>query len=47
MTTRGLCSIAEIYDGDPPQSPEGAISQAWSVAAILRILKMIDDYSNL
>jgi glycogen debranching enzyme len=46
MTTRGLCSIAEIYDGDPPQHPEGAISQAWSVAAVLRILDFIDVYSN-
>lgn len=46
MTTRGLCSIAEVYDGDPPQRPVGAISQAWSVAAVLRILDMIEIYSN-
>lgn len=30
-------SIAEIYDGDPPYSAKGAISQAWSVAELLRI----------
>ena len=30
-------TIAEIYDGDPPHRPKGAISQAWSVAALLRI----------
>lgn len=37
----GIASIAEIYDGDPPHHPAGAISQAWSVGAILRIVQMI------
>ena len=46
MTLHGLCSIAEIYDGDPPQRPSGAISQAWSVSAILRILNLIDQYGK-
>ena len=31
-------SIAEIYDSVKPYSPKGTISQAWSVAEILRIL---------
>ena len=31
-------SIAEIYDSVKPYSPKGAISQAWSVAEILRII---------
>ncbi len=35
----GLGSISEIVDGDPPYNPKGAISQAWSVAEILRIYK--------
>jgi predicted glycogen debranching enzyme len=34
-------SIAEIYDGDPPHRPKGAISQAWSVGALLRINQII------
>ena len=46
MTLHGLCSIAEIYDGDPPQRPRGAISQAWSVGAILRILNLVDQYEK-
>ena len=46
MVTHGLCSIAEIYDGDPPQRPCGAISQAWSVSSILRTLDLIDQYSK-
>lgn len=29
-------SIHEIFDGDPPYAPQGCISQAWSVAEILR-----------
>ncbi|OFX23106.1 MAG: amylo-alpha-1,6-glucosidase [Bacteroidetes bacterium GWA2_31_9b] len=37
MTKYGLSSISEIFDGDPPQRNRGAISQAWSVAEILRI----------
>ena len=32
----GLGTIAEIYDGDAPQRPNGCIAQAWSVAEILR-----------
>ena len=32
----GLGSIGEIFDGDWPHSPDGCISQAWSVAEPLR-----------
>lgn len=42
----GIGSVAEIYDGDPPHAPRGAISQAWSVAAVLRIMEMIDKYKK-
>ena len=31
-------SISEMYDSKKPQEPKGAISQAWSVAEIIRIL---------
>lgn len=41
MTSAGIGTISEIYDGDPPHTPRGAISQAWSVAALLRINEMI------
>ena len=46
ISSYGIGSIAEIYDGDPPFSPKGAISQAWSVGAILRIHQMIEEYKN-
>ena len=31
-------SISEVFGGDAPHEPEGCISQAWSVAEVLRVL---------
>jgi predicted glycogen debranching enzyme len=42
MSEHGISTISEIYDGDPPHSPEGAISQAWSVGEVLRIIDLLD-----
>ncbi|MDE5736119.1 MAG: amylo-alpha-1,6-glucosidase, partial [Bacteroidales bacterium] len=38
-----LCmgTVSEIYDGNPPHTPRGAVSQAWSVSALLRINEML------
>lgn len=36
MTEYGIGGIAEVYDGDEPQTPGGCPWQAWSVAEILR-----------
>lgn len=48
MSEHGVCTISEIYDGDPPHAPNGAISQAWSVGEVLRIIDLIESrYSNL
>jgi predicted glycogen debranching enzyme len=44
MTEHGIGTISEIYDGDPPHTARGAISQAWSVAALLRMKDLIDKY---
>jgi len=41
MTEAGITTISEIYDGDPPHAPKGAISQAWSVAEVYRILLLL------
>ena len=38
----GMTSIAEVYDGDPPHRPNGCISQAWSVSALLYIKYLIE-----
>lgn len=37
----GLGTLAEIYDADPPHNPCGCISQAWSVAELLRAWKLL------
>jgi len=41
MTEYGIGTIPEIFDGDPPHKAKGAISQAWSVAELLRISWLI------
>jgi len=46
ISVAGIGSISEIYDGDPPHIPRGAISQAWSVGALLRINGMIEEYKK-
>jgi len=46
MNIHGVGSVAEIYDGDPPHTPKGAISQAWSVAALLRMNEMIGKFEE-
>ena len=45
MNEYGIGTISEIYDGDPPHYPRGAISQAWSVAALLRIIDKVENFS--
>ncbi|MBE0674932.1 MAG: glycogen debranching enzyme family protein [Bacteroidales bacterium] len=42
MMEHGVTTISEIYDGDPPHLPRGAISQAWSVGEILRIYELLN-----
>jgi predicted glycogen debranching enzyme len=41
MTQYGVGTVAEIYDGDPPHRPKGAISQAWSIGELLRIMYLV------
>jgi predicted glycogen debranching enzyme len=38
----GISTISEIFDGDPPHAPRGAISQAWSVGEVLRIYTILE-----
>jgi glycogen debranching enzyme len=37
----GLGTVSEIFDGDPPHAPRGAIAHAWSVAELLRIKRLL------
>jgi len=48
MSEHGISTLSEIHDGDPPHSPRGAISQAWSVGEVLRIIELLETkYGNL
>ncbi len=48
MAEHGVTTISEIYDGNPPHHAKGAISQAWSVGEILRIIDLLDtEYGNI
>ncbi len=38
-------TISEYYDGNPPYKGKGAVSMAWNVAGVLKILKLIENYS--
>ncbi len=42
-STAGLGTIPEIFDGDAPHTPRGCISQAWSVAEVLRSIEHVGD----
>jgi predicted glycogen debranching enzyme len=43
LTEAGISTISEIFDGDPPHEPRGAISQAWSVSELLRIYTLLEN----
>jgi predicted glycogen debranching enzyme len=48
MNEHGVSTVSEIYDGDPPHTARGAISQAWSVSELLRIIDILEKkYSDL
>lgn len=40
----GVGAFSELYDGDPPHAPHGAISSALSTAALLSVERMLDKY---
>jgi len=46
LSEAGLGSLSEIFDGDPPFTPEGCFAQAWSVAEVLRVLDEIANFNE-
>jgi len=42
MNEHGISTLSEIHDGDPPHAPNGAISQAWSIGEVLRIIDILE-----
>ena len=43
LADHGVGNISEIFDGDAPFTPRGCIAQAWSVAELLRVWRLIHD----
>ena len=47
MNNHGLGTISELYDGNPPHKPNGAISYAPSVGALLSIKMLVDNNKEI
>jgi glycogen debranching enzyme len=47
LTEAGLGQVSEIFDGDAPHQARGCIAQAWSVAELLRLAKMVNRRSHV
>ncbi|ASB49493.1 amylo-alpha-1,6-glucosidase [Alkalitalea saponilacus] len=45
MTAHCISTISEYFNGNPPHHGRGAISMAWNVAAVIRIIKLIEKNS--
>jgi predicted glycogen debranching enzyme len=41
IKTAGLGTAGEIFDGDPPFTPNGCVAQAWTVGETLRAWRMV------
>lgn len=46
LNKHGVGAFAELYDGDPPFEPHGAISSAMSTAALLRAYELLEQYKE-
>jgi predicted glycogen debranching enzyme len=42
----GLGTLGEIFEGDSPFTPHGAIAQAWTVGEVLRAVREIQNYQE-
>lgn len=46
LSKHGVGAFSELYDGDPPHEPHGAISSATSTAALLTVDYLINKYKE-
>ena len=46
ISKHGVGAFSELYDGDPPHEPHGAISSAMSTAALLQIEYIMNQYKK-
>jgi predicted glycogen debranching enzyme len=45
MNNHCLGTVSECYNGNPPHNGKGAVSMAWNVAGIVKVIKLIEKYS--
>lgn len=43
LRAAGIGCVSEVFDGDPPHAPNGCIAQAWSVAELIRLLRVLNE----
>ena len=46
ISKHGVGAFSELYDGDPPHEPHGAVSSAMSTAALLHIEYIMNQYKK-
>ena len=46
ISKHGVGAFSELYDGDPPHEPHGAIASATSTAALLQIIHVMKQYKK-
>ena len=46
ISKHGVGQFSELYDGDPPHEPHGAIASAMSTAALLQIVHVMKQYKK-
>ena len=46
LSKHGVGCFSELYDGDPPHEPHGAISSATTTSALLNINWLIEKYKE-
>ncbi len=46
LSKHGVGAFSELYDGDPPHEPHGAISSALSTAALLSVNALLEKYKE-
>ena len=43
LAEAGIGSVSEVFDGEAPHRPGGCIAQAWSVAELIRLYKLLGE----
>lgn len=46
VNLHGVGAFSELYDGEPPHEPHGAISSACATASLMRCIYLMDKYSK-